>query len=333
VSHVPCHPFLPRFRLAGTVLGVPLPTQALSRCICHYGEKLPLNGLSEPGWVVARGCGGGRAVAQGKQEHPNPPACSVVLGLQLGACECPAAYSVLKPRAASSSTGDGSGLVPAMAWGLYWRRLRACAGLRVLGSFPGLPGDRCLAAMCPCHPTTGWGCTRGTPWLPIPSTTSILLLCPGPRHGTASPASATVSPSPGSELTCMFLLFGFCSEHKILDPGSLSAKQAGSLVLPRQEQQHRYALRFAASLQGQFDGKQSAGAHRQGGISGDGWQTETHRPDVCVCPGVASLVLGEMSGAKENWSAPSAPCLVHLQGDTQPPALSPLHPDGVLSCL
>lgn len=204
------------------------------------------------------------------RSSPVPPACSIVPGLQLSACERPAAFSMLKTRAASSGTRDASGLVQ---------------GSRQGAPSQPCPGVRRLAVMCPHHPTTGWGCTSRTPRLPIPSATSIPLLqmrCPGPWHGTALPAGVTVSPNPGSELTYAFLLFGFSLARKNLDPGSLSAKQTESLRLPRREQQQIYALHFAASLQGQFGGKQSAGAHRQGEISRDGWQKIRHVDRMCA---------------------------------------------------
>lgn len=147
------------------------------------------------------------------RSSPVPPACSTVPGLQLSAGERLAAFSMLKTRAASSGTRD--------AWGLVRGSRRGASSRPCLG-------DRCcLLVMWPHHPRTGWDYTRGTSRLPIPPTTSIPLLCPrcpGPWCGTATPAGVTGSPNPGSELSRVFLLFGFSSAHKNLDPGPLSAK-------------------------------------------------------------------------------------------------------------
>lgn len=111
------------------------------------------------------------------------------------------------------------------------------------GGLCGAPGEEhppgpvlgTAAAWLRCGPTTQElaGTTREGPHV---FTTSIPLLCPccpGPWCGTATPASVTGSPNPGSELGGVFLLFGFSSAHKNLDPGPLSAKRTECLGLPR----------------------------------------------------------------------------------------------------
>lgn len=94
------------------------------------------------------------------RSSPVPPACSTVPGLQLSAGERPAAFSMLKTRAASSGTRD--------AWGLVRGSRRGASSRPCLG-------DRCcLLAMWPHHPRTGWDYTRGTSRLPIPPTRASL---------------------------------------------------------------------------------------------------------------------------------------------------------------
>lgn len=87
-----------------------------------------------------------------------------------------------------------------------------------LAGLPGAPGEELLPG--PALGTAAWPwCVPitqqlheerppGFPSHPIPSPTCISLCYPhfpGPRHGAAPPAAATVSPDPGSELTCAFL--------------------------------------------------------------------------------------------------------------------------------
>lgn len=201
--------------------GAPLAHPGFHTLYLPLGRK----GAAERAVGLRVGCGEGlRSRAEegsllragGSRPVPAPPARSTVPRRQLGACEQPVLPPCSKqelplavPQPRRSLCGAPGGPSPAPGTAAWLSYL--------------------LPPPPPQQPT-------GAARMPNPSTTSIPLLSLrrlGPRHGTAPPASATVSPNPGSELSCLFRLFGFSLAHKSPDPGSLSANQTESRGLPR----------------------------------------------------------------------------------------------------